>query len=61
MGNLAPLGLLAHGTPEQVEEAAFGCLDRINDHAGLILSAGGMLHPDTPPENIDALVRVVRG
>ncbi len=55
MGNLPPLGTLAHGSPEQVADMATRCLESLTDHTGVILSAGGFLHPDTPPENIDAL------
>jgi uroporphyrinogen decarboxylase len=60
MGNLPPLGTLAHGSPEQVVDAALRCLDSLTDYAGVILSAGGSVHPDTPPENIDALLEATR-
>lgn len=60
MGNVAPLGTLAHGSPAQVQETALRSLDSLMDTTGVILSAGGMVHPDTPPENIDALLEATR-
>jgi uroporphyrinogen-III decarboxylase len=59
MGNVAPLDLGVRGTPEQVlhsaQEVARKCAG-----GGLILSFGGGVSPDTPPENIDALVQAAR-
>ncbi|MBN1562671.1 MAG: hypothetical protein JXA10_02450 [Anaerolineae bacterium] len=60
MGNLAPLGTVAHGTPEQIQDVVRRSLDSLTDYAGVILSAGGMVQPDTPPENIDALFEATR-
>jgi hypothetical protein len=61
MGNIAPLGVMAHGTPAQVMIGARNCLDRANPADGLILSTGGSLHPDTPAENIDTLIDATFG
>jgi uroporphyrinogen decarboxylase len=55
MGNVAPLELMAMGTPDQVYEAALGCL-RQTQGRGLILSAGGGVSPGTPAASVDALV-----
>jgi uroporphyrinogen-III decarboxylase len=57
MGNVPPLDLGARGTPADVENAARGCLSKAAAGGGFILSFGGGVSPDTPPENIDALVR----
>ncbi len=58
MGNIPPMELLVHGTPEQVESWARDCVAK-TDGRGLILSAGGGVSPGTPAETIDALVRAV--
>lgn len=60
MGNVAPLDLGVRGTPEQVYRAARECLDKAAPGGGMILSFGGGVAPDTPPENIDALLRAAR-
>jgi uroporphyrinogen decarboxylase len=60
MGNVAPLDLGARGTPQEVEQAALACLDKAAPGGGMILSFGGGVSPDTPAENIDALVRAAR-
>ncbi|MBI5956998.1 MAG: uroporphyrinogen decarboxylase, partial [Chloroflexi bacterium] len=59
MGNVPPLSVMACGTPEQVEAWARECVRKTGGR-GLILSAGGGLGLGTPPEAIDALVRVAR-
>lgn len=61
MGNVAPLGLGARGTPEEVEKASIACLDKAAPGGGMILSFGGGVSPDTKPENIDAMLRAARG
>lgn len=61
MGNLPPLGVMAHGTPAQVTAAAEVCITHGGRGGGLILSAGGTLHADTPADNIDALVSAATG
>lgn len=61
MGNLSAPSLMVQGTPEEVEDSARYMLRQVADHAGLIMSVGGMLHPDTPPTNIDALLDAVQG
>jgi uroporphyrinogen decarboxylase len=55
MGNVAPLDLMAMGTPEQVHAAALDCLRKTGGR-GLILSAGGGVSPGTPAAAVDALV-----
>jgi len=61
MGNVAPLAVLAQGTPEQVESDAQACIDAMQGQGGFMLSAGGGVSMGTPAENIDALVRAARG
>jgi uroporphyrinogen decarboxylase len=60
LGNVAPLGTLVRGTPEQVFREARACIDAVAAGGGFILSAGGGLSPGTPAESIDALVRAAR-
>ena len=55
MGNVPPLDVMVRGTPEQVTTWARSCIEKTGGR-GLILSAGGGVSPDTPPEMIDALV-----
>jgi uroporphyrinogen decarboxylase len=57
LGNVAPLGTLVRGTPDQVYREARACVDKAAGGGGFILSAGGGLSPGTPAEHIDALVR----
>lgn len=56
MGNLSPLNVMVQGTPSDVEHTALSTLNQVANRGGLILSVGGTLYPDTPPDNIDALV-----
>lgn len=60
MGNVPPLDLGVHGTPEQVYSAAMECLEKAAPGGGLILSFGGGVSPGTLPENIDALVQAAK-
>ena len=54
MGNVPPLEVMVRGTPDQVTGWARECIAKTGGR-GLILSAGGGVSPDTPPEMIDAL------
>ena len=60
MGNVAPLGLGVRGTAQEVLEAGYACLDKAAPGGGLILSFGGGVSPETPAENIDALLAAAR-
>ncbi len=55
MGNVPPLEVMVHGTPQQVAEAARDCIIQA-DGTGLILAPGGGTNAGTPAHNIDALV-----
>lgn len=56
MGNVAPLEIGVHGTPEKVEEAAWQVLEKTGGE-GLILSFGGGVSMGTPAAHIHALCR----
>jgi uroporphyrinogen decarboxylase len=56
MGNVPPLEILAQGNPEEVRSWAKACITKTKGGQNLILSAGGGVSPDTPAQNIDALV-----
>lgn len=60
LGNIPPLDVLVHGTPEMVRNATLACLERYASGRGLILSAGGGTSPGTPKENIDAMLDAVK-
>jgi uroporphyrinogen decarboxylase len=59
-GNIDPVDVLLYGTPAQVEEAVRQTLARVGRHRRFILSSGCDVPPDTPPEQIHALVRAGR-
>lgn len=60
MGNIPPLEVLAQGTPEDVQRAAFDCLEEAKklDNVRLLLSAGGGVSPGTPGENVAVLEEI---
>jgi uroporphyrinogen decarboxylase len=60
MGNVPPLEVGVHGSPEEVESWARACLEKAAPGGGLILSYGGGLSPGTPPENIDAMLEAAK-
>ncbi len=60
MGNVPPLSIGVRGTPEEVAEHAKACLDKAAPGGGLILSVGGGVSPDMPPENMDAILETTR-
>ena len=60
MGNVPPLDVGVHGSPEAVSQWARQCLEKGAAGGGMILSFGGGVSPGTPPENIDALLTAAR-
>jgi len=54
-GNVDP-ELMLNGTVEEVKQAAWGMLEAFADVGGLVLGDGYGIHPDTPVENMNALV-----
>ena len=59
-GNLDPVRVLAQGTPEQVRCVAQEALAAVQaaGHRRFVLSSGCTLVVETPPANLDALLRV---
>ncbi len=57
-GNIDPVAVLAHGTPEQVRLDASRVINTVRAHARtrFVLSSGCTLAPDTPEENVRALI-----
>jgi hypothetical protein len=60
MGNVPPLHVAVRQPPEVVAEFAQACLDRGAPGGGMILSMGGGVSPDTPPESLDAMLVAAR-
>lgn len=60
-GNLDPVGVLAQGSPAEVEEAARLAVQTARDcgHRRFVLSSGCTLALETPFENLDAMCRAV--
>jgi MtaA/CmuA family methyltransferase len=58
-GNLDPVGVLARGTPADVARAAQDFLQTMNaaGHRRFVLSSGCTLAMETPPANLQALMR----
>jgi uroporphyrinogen decarboxylase len=60
MGNVPPLDVGVRESPEVVAEWSKACLDKAAPGGGMILSFGGGVSPDTPAENIDAMLEAAR-
>jgi len=58
IGNLDPVETMLRGTPAEVEQRARACLEAAAAGGGYILGTGCEVPPDTPVENLEALVRV---
>jgi uroporphyrinogen-III decarboxylase len=58
-GNLHTTALV-HDQPQQVFEAARDAIQKAKGGGGFILSSGCALGRDTPPANVDAMVRAAR-
>ncbi len=56
-GNLDPVRVLMNGTPDEVTVAAQRCIAQAGEGGGFILSPGCEVPRDTPPANLEALVR----
>ena len=57
LGNIPPRDILAGGNPTDVERAVTALLGGLHDRSRFILSCGGGMPPETPGENINALIR----
>jgi uroporphyrinogen decarboxylase len=60
VGNIDPSGVLALGGVEDVERETEKLLAVFADTPGFILNAGCAIPPNTPAENIEAMIRVAR-
>jgi MtaA/CmuA family methyltransferase len=60
VGNIDPSGILALGTVADVERETRALLEIFSDTPRFILNAGCALPPDTPPENLKAMIRLAR-
>ena len=58
-GNLDP-AMLCSGSPQRVRSAALELLNLFRGQGGLMIGAGCALGPDTPSENIHALVETTK-
>jgi MtaA/CmuA family methyltransferase len=59
-GNIDPSGVLAHGTPALVAEKTRELLTLYRDNPRFILNAGCAIPAETPPENLQAMIRTAR-
>ncbi len=59
MGNVCPSTTLLFGTPQDVENDSKKVIQQAGRDGRFILSSGCMLSPDTPGENIHAMVKAV--
>lgn len=61
-GNLDSVGLLLQGSPQDVGEATLAQLEAATaaDHGPFVTRNGSPFCPDTPPENIEAMITAAR-
>jgi len=61
-GNLDPVAVLAHGTPQDVVRAAKEYIGIMNavEHKRFVLSSGCTLAMETPDENLHALIKTAK-
>lgn len=60
VGNIDPSGVLARGTPEVVTRRTEELLNTFADSPRFVLNSGCALPPDTPSENVHAMLACVR-
>ena len=60
MGNVNPITTLWNGTPEQIKEEAYKCINAAGADGRFILAAGCEVPKDTPIKNIQALVMAAK-
>ncbi|GAK55466.1 uroporphyrinogen decarboxylase family protein [Candidatus Vecturithrix granuli] len=56
IGNIDPVGVLLHGRPQDVSASVKSLCEHASQLGRFILASGCTLAPDTPPENIQAMV-----
>ncbi|MEM4311823.1 MAG: uroporphyrinogen decarboxylase family protein [Nitrososphaerales archaeon] len=59
MGNLHPPGILLKGTPKEVFEYTKELIFKVGGGGGLWVSSGGGIAPDTPFENLEAVLKAI--
>ena len=59
MGNLDPVGLFKHATPDEVYKTTNDLLELTKAHNNFIISSGCDVPPDIPFENIEAFYKAV--
>ncbi|GBC74976.1 hypothetical protein HRbin06_00284 [archaeon HR06] len=59
MGNLHPPGILLKGKPEEVYQETVRIIKMAGEGGGLWISSGGGMAPNTPFENIDAIIKAI--
>ncbi|MBS3742596.1 MAG: uroporphyrinogen decarboxylase family protein [Candidatus Cloacimonetes bacterium] len=59
-GTIDPSGIIAHGTPKDVEEKTVELLKLYEDSPRFIMNAGCAIPTDTPEENIRRMVEITR-
>lgn len=60
IGNIDPSGILALGSVDDVERATKELLEAYSDTPRFVLNAGCALPPNTPAENVEAMIRTAR-
>lgn len=61
IGNIDPSGVLALGTVDMVRQKTRELLNKYKTSNRFILNAGCAIPPDTPEENLKAMIEVARG
>ena len=59
MGNVAPVKVMLNGSPEDIKKASEACIEKAGGR-GFILSSGCEIPKNTPPENVEAMIKIVR-
>jgi uroporphyrinogen decarboxylase len=60
LGPIDPSEVMANGTPELVMEKCNEALENLSPGGGFILGPGCALPPNTPDENIDAMIEAAK-
>jgi uroporphyrinogen decarboxylase len=60
IGNIDPSGVLALGSVDEVKRKTFELLNIYSGSDKFILNAGCAIPPNTPPENLEAMIDVAR-
>lgn len=60
MGNLDPLNLLWHGTPAEIEATVHRLVTYVASKGGYIVNVGENTPEQTPPQNVETMIRCIR-